>query len=269
MPLNRLIKDINLGARKLARTHALLEEQIHLRKRAPLRLGNPEVRVDDTQEADAAPEEAGEVAPVPGAGVEHVGGEHAADYRDDVVQVAAEDHGFDLQAAGGELGDERVGHCADRELVEERPDDHHAASCERGLVFVCLRNEAQEAHYQEHGAEAAEAVEVQGSAADAEGHEEPGAEDADHVDAVLAHGEGVGFRGGEAGLFEEVGRVVGEGVAAKVLDGPDHADDLGSAEVGPLEAVEVAGPGCDLLFQRGGVHHHGDCLVGVEVCLPV
>ena len=130
-------------------------------------------------------------------------------------------------------------------------------------------HEAQEAHDEEHGAEAAQADEVEGAAADAQRHEEPGAEDADHVDAVLAHGEGVGLGGVQAGLLQEVGRVVGEGVAAEVLDGPDHADDLGAAQVGALEAVEVAGTPRDLLLEGGRVDHHGDGLVGVEVGLAV
>ena len=130
-------------------------------------------------------------------------------------------------------------------------------------------DEAEEAHDDEHDAEPAQAVEVERAAAQADGHEEPGAEDARHVDGVLAHGEGVGLGRVEAGLLEEVRRVVGEGVAAEVLDRPDHADDLGAAAVGAAEAVHVAGAVGDLLLEGRGVDHHGDCFVGVEVGLAV
>ena len=68
-----------------------------------------------------------------------------------------------------------------------------------------VRDEAKETEDEEHGAETAEAVEVEGAAPEADGHEEPGPEHADHVDAVLAKGEVVGGGGGEAGLLEEVG----------------------------------------------------------------
>jgi len=78
---------------------------------------------------------------------------------------------------------------------------------------VGLRNETEKAHDEEHSAETAETVEVEGSSADSPGHEEPGAKDADHVDSVLAEGEIEGFGGFEAGLLEEVGGVAGEGVS--------------------------------------------------------
>ncbi len=52
-------------------------------------------------------------------------------------------------------------------------------------------NKAQEAHDEEHEAEAAETVQIQGSSPDSDAHQEPGAEDADHVHAVLAEGEAV------------------------------------------------------------------------------
>ena len=74
-------------------------------------------------------------------------------------------------------------------------------------------DEAEEAHYEEHGAETAETVEVERSTADSPGHKEPGAEDTDHVDSVLAEGEIEGFGGFEAGLLEEVGGIAGEGVS--------------------------------------------------------
>ena len=72
---------------------------------------------------------------------------------------------------------------------------------------MCFRDKAEESHDEEHGAETAETVEVERSSADSPGHEEPGAEDADHIDSVLAEGEIECFGGFETGLLQEVGRV--------------------------------------------------------------
>lgn len=52
--VDRLVKDINLGARKLARADALLEQHVELRKGPAARLGDAEVCVNDAEEADAA-----------------------------------------------------------------------------------------------------------------------------------------------------------------------------------------------------------------------
>ena len=81
-PFNGHVKDIDIRGGELARTDVLLKEEIDLGEGAAARLGDAEVGVDDAAEADARPEEAGEVAPVPGAWVEHVGGEDGADYAD-------------------------------------------------------------------------------------------------------------------------------------------------------------------------------------------
>lgn len=75
--------------------------------------------------------------------------------------------------------------------------------------------------------------------------------------------------GRETGLLQKVGGVVGEGVAAQVLDGPGHADNLGTAPVNALEAVPVRGTGGNLLLEGSRVHHHGHGLVGVKVGLAV
>lgn len=150
------------------------------------------------------PEEAGVVAPVPRAGVEHIRRENIVDNPDNVIQVPPQHHRLDLQPPRTQLPHQRVAHGPHAQLVAQRPHQHDASRGEGALVAVLLGDEPQEAEDEEHAAEEHEAVEVEGAAADAEGHEEPGAEDADHVDGVLAEGEGVGFVGGEAGLFEEV-----------------------------------------------------------------
>jgi hypothetical protein len=53
------------------------------------------------------------------------------------------------------------------------------------------------------------------------------------------------------------------------LHGPGHANDFGPAEVDAFEAVEVRSAAGDLLFQVCRVHHHGDCLVGVETGVAI
>lgn len=263
------LKHIDLCFRKVTRTNLLLKQQIQLREAPALGLRQAEIRVHNGQETRACPEEARVITPVPRAGVEHVRRKHRRDDADDVVQVAAEDDGLDSEAARRELRDERIAYRAYGELVEHGPDDHHGARGHGAGFAMRLGYEAKEAHDEEHAAETAEAAEVQCASPETEFHEEPGAEDAGHVDAVLAHGEVVGRGGRESGLLEEVGRVAREGVAAEVLDGPCHADDFGAAQVGSLEAVPVRGTLCDLFFERGCVHHHGNSFVGVEVGLAV
>lgn len=200
-----LPKNIHIRTREFPRTHPPLKQEIQLRKTASLRFRHPEIRIDDTAEADRRPEEARVVAPVPGPRVQHVRRQDGADDADDVVEIAAQDHGLDLQAAGRQFGDEGVADCSDGKLVEHGPDEHYGAGGEGSFFFVGVGDETEEAEDEEHGAETAEAVEVEGSTTDAHGHEEPGSEDSDHVDAVLTESEVVGCGCWETGLFEEVG----------------------------------------------------------------
>lgn len=79
------IKHIDRGARELARADLPLEQEIQLGERAAGGFREAKVDVDDAEEAGDAPEEAGVVAPVPGGGVEHVGGYHAAEYANDIA----------------------------------------------------------------------------------------------------------------------------------------------------------------------------------------
>jgi hypothetical protein len=74
----------------------LLKQQIQLGKTAVLGFRHPEVGVDDAQKTETGPEETGEVAPIPGSGVEHVGREDRGNYANDVVKVAAEYNSLDL-----------------------------------------------------------------------------------------------------------------------------------------------------------------------------
>lgn len=90
------IKDVDLSAGKLPCADASFEKQIQFCKGAARGLGNTEVSVDDAEEADAGPEEAGIVFPIPLTGIQHVRRQDGADDADDVVQVAAQDDCLDL-----------------------------------------------------------------------------------------------------------------------------------------------------------------------------
>lgn len=186
-----------------------------------------------------------------------------------LLEVSGQHNSLDLQPTRRKLADKGVADGADGQLVEERPHNHDAAGGQGALAPVRLGDQAQEAQDEEHAAETAETIQIQRAAADAQRHQAPCAKDADHVDGVLAQGKRVRVMRGQAGLLEEVGGVVGEGVAAEVLDGPGHAHNLGAAAVDALEAVPVGGAGGDLLLERGGVDHHGHGLVGVKVGLAV
>lgn len=94
-----------------------------------------------------------------------------------------------------------------------------------------FRNEAEEAQDEEHDAQTAQAVEVECPAPDPESHEEPGAKDTNHVHSVLPQRKTVGAIRVQAGLLEEISRVVGEGVTAEVLDCPHHAHNLEQVSV--------------------------------------
>lgn len=55
-----------------------------------------------------------------------------------------------------------------------------------------LGHQTQEAEDEEHAAQAAETIQIQGAASDAQSHQAPCAKDTDHVDGVLAQGKRVG-----------------------------------------------------------------------------
>lgn len=77
--LNMFMIDINFSRAELARRDAFLEQDVQLGERAAAGLGEAEVGVDDAEEADDGPEEAGVILPVPLLGVEHVRGDDAGD----------------------------------------------------------------------------------------------------------------------------------------------------------------------------------------------
>jgi len=134
---------------------------------------------------------------------------------------------------------------------------------------VSVGNESEEAHDEEHGTEATETDQVESSATDTNAHQEPCAEYTSHVDTVLSNCEIHSLAGIETGLFKEISRVTRERVAAQVLDSPDHTDNLGTAKIGSLEAVPVAGASRDLLLELGGVNHHINGFIGIKVSLAV
>ena len=265
MSLNGLIKHVHMRGRKLAGTDAALKEQIEFRKGATARLRHAEVGVNDAQKADAPPEEARIVAPVPLARVQHVRGQDAADDTNHVVKVATEHDRLDLQATSGELSHEGVANSSHGQLVEKGPRKHQRSGGHRRLITVGIRDQTEEAHDQEHGAQSTQAVQIEGATANAEGHQEPGSKDTHHVDTVLAHCKVIGIGRVQTGLLQKVGRVVREGVTTQVLNGPDHAHNFRAAQVRALEAVQVAGPLGNLRLQGGRVHHHRDRLIRIEL----
>lgn len=93
---------------ELASRHVRIEQHIHLRIRAALRLRHAEIGPNGTQGAGSSPEESSLGAPVPCVRVEHVGGEDVGNDASDVVEVAGEDDGLVAQASGRDLGDEGV-----------------------------------------------------------------------------------------------------------------------------------------------------------------
>jgi hypothetical protein len=63
-PMNLVLsKDVDVVLLELPRRHVALKHQVQLRESAAPRLGNPEIRIDDAAETNAAPEEACIVAP--------------------------------------------------------------------------------------------------------------------------------------------------------------------------------------------------------------
>ena len=83
------LKFINLSLPQLPRTDLLLKEDIQLRKTEARGLPQAEVRVQDAEEADTAPEETGPVLPVPLARVELVRGDDGAHDAGNEVQCFA------------------------------------------------------------------------------------------------------------------------------------------------------------------------------------
>lgn len=123
---------------------------------------------------------------------------------------------------------------------------------------------ADETDDEEEDIQNQQTIHVQGPTAHSR-HGEPGENGADGPESVLGHGQVERVLGAEAGLDVEVGGVAHEGGAAEILDGPDHDNNFCAAKIDPPEAIEIAGPGRDLLFERVGVDHHVDRVVDVEV----
>lgn len=186
-----------------------------------------------------------------------------------LLKVSAQDNSLNLQTTRRHLTDQGVSDSADGQLVDGSPADHDASSGERCLVAVAVWDKTQETQDEQHAGEANKTVHVQRSTAKAHRHQTPGSKHTDHVDGVLAEGKGVRLGLGQTSLLEEVSGIVGEGVAAQVLDSPDHADNLSTAAVDTLKAVPVRGTSSQLLLESSCVDHHSNGLVGVEIGFAV
>lgn len=170
-----------------------------------------------------------------------------------------------MKTARRNLSDERIGNGTNSQLVEESPQNHDTASCQRSLVTVLLRDKTQETKDEQHSAKAAKTVQIQRATSNTQSHETPCSQNTNDVDRVLAHSESVRVVLCQTSLFQEVCRIVGERVATEVLNRPNHTDNLRPAQITTLEAVQVRSTSCDLLLESSGVHHHANRLVGVEV----
>lgn len=248
--------------REFPRTNALLEHDIQLGIRPALGLGESEISPHETEGAHAGPEEGGFGTPVPRRGVDHARRDDVVEDADDVVQIAGQNNRLAAQTGGGDFGDEAVADGADSEVVGEGVDYEHGADYPRSGGVVS-RGEGDETDDEQDDVEGGKTGDVQSSPAET-GHEEPGGDGSHSAERVLAHGEVERVSGIEAGLFVELDGVAHEARAAQGLDHPDHGRDLGAAEIGFLQAVEIAGAHSNRLFEFVGVDHHGDGLGGVE-----
>lgn len=116
--------------------------------------------------------------------------------------------GLDLQSPGRNLTDKRVTDSSNRQLVHQRPTKHDTASCDRSLPVVRLGDKTKETQHEEHAEKTAQSVQVQSSTSNTTAHQEPGAKYASHVDSVLSEGKPIGIVVAQAGLLEEIRRVV-------------------------------------------------------------
>lgn len=131
-------------------------------------------------------------------------------------------------------------------------------------MLVLSGNKTKEAEDKEGAEQTAKAAKIEGSTADAPGHEAPRDEGAHCVETVLTKGEVIWNVAGQARLLEEVRGIIGEGVACKVLGDEQHADNLGTPEVDSLETIEVGYPRRHVLLELVRVSHHVDGFISVE-----
>jgi len=68
-------------------------------------------------------------------------------------------------------------------------------------------------------------------------NQRPGTNHSDTVNCVLAQGKVVCLILRQTCLLKEIGRVVGEGVSAEILDRPAHAYNFSAAQINSLEAI--------------------------------
>jgi hypothetical protein len=69
---------------------------------------------------------------------------------------------------------------------------------------MLMRHEPEEAENEQHGARTAKAIEIERPPTNPQSYEESSAEDADHVDAVLAQSKIVGVCRRKSGLHQKV-----------------------------------------------------------------
>lgn len=148
-------------------------------------------------------------------------------------------------------------------VVHERVDEYHGANTPLRALGRFWRD-SEEADDQQKTNHRNLAPKVQGSPAKLH-HQEPREDGANRSETILPKRHGEGRRDIQACLLEKVGGIASERrCTAKRLNSPDHAHDLSSPEVRPLEAVLVACSTRARFLQFICVDHHVDCFIGIE-----
>src|ERR1700761_9308523 len=142
--IDRLIEDVNLRLGKVPSGDLSLKEEVQLSKCSSSWLWDAEIGVNDAQKAQPCPEEGGVVAPVPSGRIDHVRRQDVGNDTDDVVKIATQHNSLDLKATSRKLRDQRIADSSNRELIEERPNDHQAAGGQSGFVFVGCWDQSEE-----------------------------------------------------------------------------------------------------------------------------
>ena len=147
----------DIRVRKFPRVHPPFKENIHLPVRPSLRLRQPEIRPDKTQETHARPEKTSLPTPIPGRGIKHIRHNNTIQYAHDVVHVSGDDNRFGLEPRGWDLGDETVADGADGDVVGEGVDEEETADTPACSFAV---GDGDEANEEEEEGEECEAVDV-------------------------------------------------------------------------------------------------------------
>lgn len=163
-------KLIDPSGAELPGADMVLEQDVEFTVRPALWFREAEVVVDEQQQASSGPEEARLRAPVPLGVEQHARHEGVVDDAADVVEVAGQYDGFDLEAGGWDVGNQRIADGADGDVVHERVDHEERAGRQRGAAS--RTGHAHAANDHEETEQDSEAPEIQSPTTDMR-HQEP------------------------------------------------------------------------------------------------